>query len=983
MDARAPVHPTDQTLSDFGLGKLDDRSAESVNQHLRGCPSCQRRVAGMSSDSDLSRLRGAQVGAGRGRSPADRTRPNPAPPDPDSMPPGLADHPDYEILRELGRGGMGVVYLAQNRLMGRKEVLKVMGRHLMERPGVVDRFVREIQAVARLKHDHVVSAYSATRVGESIVFAMEYVEGLDLAKLVKTKGPLPVAHACLFIHQAALGLQHAHAKGMVHRDIKPGNLMLSREGNQPVVKVLDFGLSKATREAPVDSGLTNPGQMLGTPDFIAPEQIRDAQSADIRADIYSLGCTLYYLLTGGPPFRAGTLWELYQAHFSTDARWLNLVRPEVPSELAALVARMMAKEPERRFQTPAEVAEALKPFFKKASARPRPGLPETQTSGPRPAKDGPGPAPTQAEPLPPRPDRPAVTSPPETAWGDLIDFRDPEPLQPPAPAVATGRKPPWAHWPVALSVLSGLLALGVVIYVITDRGTTKITAPDNTPFKAVVDGVRIEHEPTATRARTAEGTEPTPSPTAPSGSLGSFTNSLGMTFRLIPSGSFEMGAARDEPTAPEDVGSKPRHLVRITRPFYLADHEVKQEEYQAITGLNPGQFKGNPNLPVDSVSWFEAVSFCNRLSQRENRKPYYQVSEMYGPVTVLGGNGYRLPTEAEWEYACRAGSTTRFPFGDDASKLDDFAWTSQTSGGRTHPVGQKRPNGFGLFDMSGNVSEWCWDWLGETYYQLGFNEDPTGPTVGIKRVHRGGSYQRIDPLCFASAYRGFGHDPHATLDWVGFRVACSEAPGEAVGNVGSTSGSAVESPSEAGFVSLFNGKDLAGWKTHPTQPGNWRVENGILIGSGTSLSYLYTERGDYKDVHVRVEARINGGGNSGVLVRTGWPIAGSHGYEAQINCTHSDPNKNGSLYVGGKALARVADSNTWPGWWFTMDVIADGSRIVTMVNGKVTADYTDTSRLFARGHVALQMHNPRTVVEFRKIEVKELGPGGLGRSSSR
>ena len=131
--------------------------------------------------------------------------------------------------------------------------------------------------------------------------------------------------------------------------------------------MLDFGLAKVTSEGQADSGLTREGQMLGTPDYIAPEQIRDAQSADIRADIYSLGCTLYYLLTGGPPFRGEHLWDLYQAHFSMEAGPLNLVRPEVPVELAAVVAKMMAKEPRRRFQTPGEVAQALAPFFKTGS----------------------------------------------------------------------------------------------------------------------------------------------------------------------------------------------------------------------------------------------------------------------------------------------------------------------------------------------------------------------------------------------------------------------------------------------------------------------------------------------------------------------------------------------------------------------------------------------------------------------------------------
>src|SRR5262249_50952848 len=147
-----------------------------------------------------------------------------------------------------GRGGMGVVYLAHNQLMGRDEVLKVMGRHIIERPGVMDRFVREIRAVAQLRHPNIVSAYTAFRSAESLIFAMEYVEGLDLARMVKARGPMPVANASNYIQQAALGLQHAHEKGMVHRDIKPSNLMLSRYGDRAQIKVLDFGLAKASRE---------------------------------------------------------------------------------------------------------------------------------------------------------------------------------------------------------------------------------------------------------------------------------------------------------------------------------------------------------------------------------------------------------------------------------------------------------------------------------------------------------------------------------------------------------------------------------------------------------------------------------------------------------------------------------------------------------------------------------------------------------------
>jgi serine/threonine protein kinase len=233
---------------------------------------------------------------------------------------------------------MGLVYLAHNRLLGRNEVLKVAGHHLVERPNALDRFLGEIRNTAKLHHPNIIAAYSALRFGESLVLAMEYVEGLDLALVVKARGPLPVANACNYIHQAALGLQHVHERGMVHRDIKPSNLMLAREGDRARIKVLDFGLAKATPERELDLDLTGTGQMLGTPDFIAPEQTIDAQGVDIRADIYSLGCTLYDLLTGGPPFRATTLDDVLQAHHSMDAKPLNIVRPEVPAELAALVA---------------------------------------------------------------------------------------------------------------------------------------------------------------------------------------------------------------------------------------------------------------------------------------------------------------------------------------------------------------------------------------------------------------------------------------------------------------------------------------------------------------------------------------------------------------------------------------------------------------------------------------------------------------------
>jgi serine/threonine protein kinase len=529
-------------LQSYGLGKLDDLLSETVGKHLAECDSCRVRVAELTSDTFLGRLQEAQarpasippVGSSLpGMSRLDGDSRTPPPPSASTLPPGLAEHPDYEVLRELGRGGMGVVYLARNKLMGRNEVLKVVGGHLLERPGVAERFLREIRSAAMLHHTNIVTAYSVLRVGQSLVFAMEYVEGFDLAQLVKGRGPLRVDQACNFIHQAALGLQYAKEKGMVHRDIKPSNLIVARERNKPVVKVLDFGLSKVTSEGQGqgDGGLTREGQMLGTPDYIAPEQIRDAQSADIRADIYSLGCTLYCLLAGRPPFRGDNLWDLYQAHFSMNANPLNLLRPEVPAELAALVAKMMAKDPRRRFQTPGEVAEALKPFFKPAASRPSGSSPEvsrinppappiqTQAVTPAPAQ----PATPATAPTPPV-RKPSKTGAEGVAWESLIEIKEdesqvdavkPKPAdlkparQKPQSAAGPVRRPPWM-WPaVAAAPVLGLIALGVIIITIRYKNgrEMKITAPEDSKVVVRAPRKNVEVNPPANEQDEATNAE--------------------------------------------------------------------------------------------------------------------------------------------------------------------------------------------------------------------------------------------------------------------------------------------------------------------------------------------------------------------------------------------------------------------------------------------------------------------------------------------
>jgi serine/threonine-protein kinase len=278
----------------------------------------------------------------------------------------------YVLLEKLGEGGMGAVYKAKNWKLSRVVALKVIRKERLNNEMIIRRFRREIEAAAQLSHPNIVHAFDADEVAGTHLFVMEYVEGRDLARVVRERGPLPVAEACDCIRQAALGLQHAHERGLVHRDIKPSNLLLAvSRSPQPLssgremtsggaIKVLDMGLARLERTASDHSAtLTQEGAVMGTPDYIAPEQARDSHRADIRADLYSLGCTLYFLLTGKPPFPGGSVSEKLLKHQLKEPRPVEELRPEVPSAVAQLVRKLMAKRPEQRYQTPAELAAAL------------------------------------------------------------------------------------------------------------------------------------------------------------------------------------------------------------------------------------------------------------------------------------------------------------------------------------------------------------------------------------------------------------------------------------------------------------------------------------------------------------------------------------------------------------------------------------------------------------------------------------------------
>jgi hypothetical protein len=353
------AHPCSENLRAFAEGRLPALEAARIEEHLLSCDACCLPLEATPRASFESRLREAFEASD---APA-------LPPASANAEPGeLADHPRYRLIRLLGQGGMGAVYLGEHCRMGRSVALKVIKPDLLNHARSLPRFQQEVRAAAKLDHPNIVAAYDADQAGSLHFLVMEYVDGQNLADYLHEKGPLPWALACDMIRQAALGVQHAHERGMVHRDIKPHNLMLTPSGQ---VKVLDFGLARFAAEpdlvptaaaGTVAAYLTEAGAVMGTADYIAPEQARDARDADGRSDVYSLGCTLYHLLTGRPPLPQRTGPQARLSHHAADSRRLNALPPDAPDGLARVVAKMMAERPEDRFQTAAAAAAALTPF---------------------------------------------------------------------------------------------------------------------------------------------------------------------------------------------------------------------------------------------------------------------------------------------------------------------------------------------------------------------------------------------------------------------------------------------------------------------------------------------------------------------------------------------------------------------------------------------------------------------------------------------
>jgi len=439
----------------------------------------------------------------------------------------------------------------------------------------------------------------------------------------------------------------------------------------------------------------------------------------------------------------------------------------VPWELAAVVGKMMAKEPARRYQTPSEVAQALKPFFKAGETGPVASKAELSQVGQPPdigrtARPGLRGA-TNVAPAPPQPTarKTVKSTQPEPKWQNLIVIEEAEPKPVPLKAAASARGWPRPHW-LWPTVGVGVLLIGITIVwvaaVLTKR--TKGT---------------VEKQPAAPASPTAaaRARQPSTAWTSPSTKI---------AFVRLEGGEFMMGSPASDEDA--DHEEKPQHNVRIS-PFLLGVTEVTQSQHMAVMGTNPSHFskygggkdqvagQSTDRHPVETVSWLDAIKYCNALSKQDRLMPYYDIAGDNVRVPIIKGPGYRLPTEAEWEYACRAGKESRYSFGDDQSEMRDYAWCVSNAASTTHPVGEKRPNDFGLYDMHGNVWEWCWDWFDNEYYARSPADDPSGPSGASDRVIRGGGWCRAPRNCRSA---GRDWDPPAKVyNVLGFRLALRDA----------------------------------------------------------------------------------------------------------------------------------------------------------------------------------------------------------------
>ncbi|MDJ0561815.1 MAG: bifunctional serine/threonine-protein kinase/formylglycine-generating enzyme family protein, partial [Microcystis sp. M53599_WE4] len=490
-------------------------------------------------------------------------------------------HSRYLIVGVLGEGGFGRTYQAKD--LNFKEKPRVIKKFIAQMQGAAlekskELFQREAEKLDELKHEQIPTVYDYFSQGNSLYLVQEFIEGETLLQEYQREGRFSEQKIKEILQQLLPVLVYLHSKGLIHRDIKPDNLMRRRSDGK--LMLIDFGGIKE-QTSQMGTGLYTPG-------YAAYEHIMG--SAVAASDLYSLAATCVRLLTGCFPQSNSNLPD---SVYDVDQRrwlWQSVLKSQkrsISDFWANILNKMLEDKSSQRYQSASEVLTALN------------NLPSSRTV-------------VQPTTVSPPPQRKISTT-----------------------SGITRRK--WLYNSIGMIVFGAVIAL-----VIDKRNAWLKLLPATSP---------------------SDFTEKLP-------------GGLQLAMVELPGGKFMMGSPDSDPDA--QSSEKPQHQVKVNS-FAIGKYPVTQAQYQAVMGTNPSRFQNNPQNPVENVSWDDAQAFCRKLSQ-------------------ITGKTYRLPTEAEWEYACRAGTTTRFYFGDDANQLGDYAWYEGNSGGTTHPVGQKKPNAWGLYD---------------------------------------------------------------------------------------------------------------------------------------------------------------------------------------------------------------------------------------------------------------------------------------------
>jgi serine/threonine-protein kinase len=678
----------------------------------------------------------------------------------------LDDIGRYRIIGELGSGGMGIVYRAYDPVLSREVAIKTLKLSELsdpaERDALRERLAREARAAAALSHAGIVTIHDVVQQdGDHISLVMERIEGHTLAHVMAGEPPLEIQAILRIIREAAAALDYAHRKGIVHRDIKPANIMLDEGG---AVKIADFGIAKITTSQTRTQSAS--GLIVGTAGYMSPEQLRGA-TIEGFADQFSLGVVAYEMLARRRPFMADSLIALTHQVVFEEAPALSTVRPGLGMLADAVFQKALSKSSADRYPSCSAFAAALE-------LQVNAGMNAATLVMPAPLVLTPPPSPPPTRPLTEHPTRP------------LTQQQTPPAAQQP---------PSRSTWLVAIMAL--LIAIPVVGLIVGGiyfmRRNPGTPAHPNTVAKALPP----TGQPPPTTA-TSQPTSPDPVPPAPSSATPEPVKPVvalstpppaktpataasvpqagtvhvnkkdGQKYVWIEAGSFTMGCV---PNDAECGGlAKPAHRVTISTGFWMEQTPTTTGAYRSFSLATHRELPKTPRFnpdwsldehPMVEVTWDDANAYCSRA-------------------------GGRLPTEAEWEYAARGGATTIFPWGNEASH--DFANFGQGTDQKdaqgavegkdrwlyTSPVESFPPNGFHLYDMTGNVTEWCADWFSAKYYRDSPERDPKGPESGSLRVERGGSWKSPAKLIHTSLRMSRKPEEHGMT--TGFRCVVNSLP---------------------------------------------------------------------------------------------------------------------------------------------------------------------------------------------------------------